>query len=94
MAATYPLFFSPDGKDHADFTVPPGKVVYLVRAQAVSAGTATVQDLLGLENYTIPDGVTVYRTSIQAGDQVSLTFLARSNPSISFVNAEVTSPRE
>lgn len=92
--ATYPLLFSPDGRDPETFTVPNGKVVYLVRAPAVAAGTATVQDLLSLENYVLQDGETVYRTSIQAGEKVSLVFIERSNNAIAMVNAEVISPRE
>jgi hypothetical protein len=92
--ATYILLFSADGQQHEDFTVPPDKVVYLVRAQAVSAGTATVRDLNTQHDYVIPDGVTVYRTSIKAGQEVSLAFVARTNDAIVFVNAEVVSPRE
>jgi hypothetical protein len=92
--ATYTLVFDPSGKTHSDFTVPQGKVVYLVRSAAVSAGTATVQDLISLTNYVIPDGQTTYLTDIAAGQSVSLAFMERSNQSIHSVNAEVTNKRE
>lgn len=92
--ATYVLPFNAEGRIHETFQVPAGKRVYLVRAPAVSAGTATVCDLLSLANYVIPDGVTVHPTNIPEGANVSLAFMARSAPDITFVNAEVIRPRE
>lgn len=92
--ATYLLLFDGTGRTHEDFTVPENKKVYLVRSPAVSEGTATVQDLLTLNTYVIPDGVTVCETTIAAGEQVSLAFIARSNQNILSVDAEVISPRQ
>jgi hypothetical protein len=93
IMATYILVFDPTGRHPETFDVPLDKKVYLVRAPQVSQGTATVQDLLTLENYVIPDGVTVYETDIEPGTRVSLAFMARTNNDIHSVNAEVISPR-
>ena len=91
--ATYILPFDPTGRTHENFQVPKGKRVYIVRAPQVAQGTATVHDLISLEQYTIPNGVTICETSIPPGADVSLAFMARSNPNILAVNVEVISPR-
>ncbi|MBF0624921.1 MAG: hypothetical protein HQL82_08945 [Magnetococcales bacterium] len=91
--ATYLLLFDATGRTSETFTVPAGKAVYLVRAPQVSAGTATVTDLLTFKNYTLPDGVTVGLTSIPSGATVTLAFMARTNPNVSFINVEVITPR-
>jgi hypothetical protein len=91
--ASYVLVFDPSGKKNERFSVPAGQVVYLSRAPQVAEGTATVQDLLTLQNYVIPDGVTVCLTTIPPGD-VALAFIARSNNSILSVQADVIAPRQ
>ena len=90
---TYLLNFDATGRTLETFTVPERKKVYLVRASQASQGTATIQDLVSLETYVIPNGQTILETNIRAGDNVSLAFLARTNPNICFVNVEVISPR-
>ncbi|MBF8273575.1 MAG: hypothetical protein HW380_2680 [Magnetococcales bacterium] len=90
---TYPLMFDSSGRTYTTFTVPSGKVVYLVRAPQVSNGTAMVSDLASLRNYQLDDGCTVCLTPFSQGQTVSLAFMARSNPNIYSVNAEVTYPR-
>ncbi len=92
--ATHVLLFDPTGRNPVRFQVPEDKRVYLVRAPQVSEGTATVQDVLALENYVIPNEVTVCETTIAAGSDVALAFVARSNQDIQSVNAEVISPRQ
>lgn len=89
MAQSYALLFDATGNTHETFTVPEGKKLYLVRSPSVSDGTATIQDLLSLTNYVIPNGETVLLTDVPGGRQVSLAFLARSNAAISLVMAEV-----
>ena len=86
--STHMLHFDGTGRTHEDFVVPQGKEVYLVRAKA-NQGTATVTDHLSRENYEIPNGQTVYKTNIKPGTHVALSFIARSNNKISFVNAEL-----
>jgi hypothetical protein len=91
--STYALLFDATGATYENFHVPDDKRVYLVRSPAVSQGTATIHDFLSLNNYTIPDGVTVIETDIPPGADVSLAFMARSNPKITLVHAEVIKPR-
>lgn len=93
MGTTYILHFDSTGKTYEGFTVPKGKVVYLVRAPQVSTGTATVQNLLTLNDYVIPDGQTVLEIDIPVDQPVALAFLARSNQEITFVNVEIKSKR-
>lgn len=90
---TYVLPFDASGRTHEDFTVPLGKTLYLVRAPQVDTGEVTVQDLLSLTNYRLTNGVTICDTGVAGGTRVSLVFIARSNPRVLSVNAEVTSPR-
>ena len=87
--STHILHFDATGRTHEDFQVPQGKEVYLVRAPQAQQGTATVTDHLSLEKFEIPNGQTVYKTNIKPGSHVSLSFIARSNNKISFVNAEL-----
>jgi hypothetical protein len=90
---SYVLPFDSSGRTHEDFTVPAKKAVYLTRAEAVKKGTATVTDLLSLNTYTLPDGETMIRTNIAPGTQVSLAFMAKSNPEINSIMVEVITPR-
>ena len=87
--STYMLHFDATGRTHEDFVVPHGKEVYLVRAPQADQGTATVTDHLSRQNYVIPNGQTVYKTNIEPGTKVALSFMERSNAKISFVNAEL-----
>jgi hypothetical protein len=87
------LNFDATGGTHEDFTVPTGKCIYLTRAAQVDTGTATVRNLLTNHDYVIQDGVTVLQLPIASGTAVSLAFIARTNDKITFVMAEVTTPR-
>lgn len=93
LMATYFLHFDATGRTYETFTVPQGKKVYLVCAVQADEGKAAIQDLKSLKTYVIPNGQTILETNIQAGDTVSLAFLARTNSNISLVNVEVISPR-
>jgi hypothetical protein len=90
---TYILMFDSTGHTYQNFQVPAGKRCYLVRAPQAAQGTATVTDLLSLENHVLPGGVTIVDTGIAPGTNVSLAFMSRSNPAIQFINAEVINPR-
>ncbi|MDR6450498.1 UNVERIFIED_ORG: hypothetical protein ABIC54_000758 [Burkholderia sp. 1263] len=93
-AEPFLLMFDSTGRTSERFTVPASKIVYLVRAPQAQAGTATIVDLNTLATFEIPDGATKCRAGIAPGSDVALTFNARINSNISFVNAEVTSARE
>lgn len=91
---TYVLMYDPTGANAVTFTVPAGKVVYLVRAPQVSEGNATVRDYQSATEYVLQDGLTVRKLAISAGTQVQMAFVARTNDDIQFVNVEVTRSRE